>query len=276
MRIQFTKMHGLGNDFMVVNAINQQVELTPGKIQQLADRHFGIGFDQLLLVEASQRDAVDFRYRIFNADGSEVEQCGNGARCFARYVRDKGLTDKQGIVVETMKGLLTLHVEENDQITVNMGIPDFEPATIPFVADERSDHYLLHIVDQAIDIGVVALGNPHAVTLCDDIYEAAVNTLGPLIEKHERFPRRVNAGFLQIDSRNEAHVRVFERGAGETLACGSGACAAVVIGRLWNLLDESVQVHLPGGTLNIVWQGEGNPVMMSGPAETVYEGSIEL
>ncbi len=276
MTIQFTKMHGLGNDFIVIDAIKQQVELNPNKIKQLADRHFGIGFDQLLLVERAQSTDVDFRYRIFNADGGEVEQCGNGARCFAHYVTDKGLTNKKTFSVETMNGVLTLSLAENDQVTVNMGIPVFEPEKIPFSADKLADRYNLQPGGHAIVAGVVALGNPHAVMLVENISEAPVDTLGPEIESFEQFPQRMNAGFMQVISSSEINVRVFERGVGETLACGSGACAAVVIGRIWDLLDENVQVHLTGGTLNIEWKGEGAPVMMTGPAVTVYEGSIEL
>jgi len=276
MIVQFTKMQGLGNDFMVIDNIRHKVELNSSKIRQLADRHFGIGFDQLLLVEAAQSPDVDFRYRIFNADGSEVEQCGNGARCFARFVSEKGLTDKQTIRVETLKGILELQLANNDQVTVNMGVPVFEPERIPFLTNKTRDKYDIHPGGHSIVVGVVSMGNPHTVMLVEDIEDAPVTTLGPEIESYEQFPQRVNAGFMQVISPSEIKVRVYERGAGETLACGSGACAAVVIGRLWDLLNEKVQVQLTGGTLNIEWQGEGRPVMMTGPAETVYEGSISI
>lgn len=276
MRLDFTKMHGLGNDFVVINGLNQSIQLQRAQLQRLADRHLGVGCDQILLIEPAQQADVDFRYRIFNADGGEVEQCGNGARCFARYVHECGLTDKTSIRVETMKGILTLVLRADGQVTVDMGIPQFEPAAIPFEATLRANHYMLDINGQAFKIGAVSMGNPHAVMQVDNIEQAPVHTLGPLLEAHPAFPNRVNAGFLQIDSRSTAHIRVYERGAGETLACGSGACAAVVIGRLWGLLDESVHAHLLGGTLTISWQGEGQPVYMTGPAEFVFEGSIEL
>ncbi|MBI1424128.1 MAG: diaminopimelate epimerase [Gammaproteobacteria bacterium] len=276
MTLHFSKMHGLGNDFVVIDAISQPVALTADQIRQLADRHFGIGFDQLLLVETAQQSGADFRYRIFNADGGEVEQCGNGARCFARFVRAKGLTDKDRIAVETMKGILILSIQADQQVTVNMGIPDFIPAHIPFEVPARAAHYDLDVDNQTLRIGAVSMGNPHAVTQVDDIQHAPVTSLGPLIERHPAFPRRVNAGFMQIESPTAIAVRVYERGAGETLACGSGACAAMVVGRHWGLLEETVHVHLTGGTLIISWQGEGQPVMMTGPAEFVFEGSIEL
>jgi len=276
MQTKFTKMHGLGNDFMVIDMTSQKFELNANKIRQLADRHFGVGFDQLLLVESTQNADVDFRYRIFNADGGEVEQCGNGARCFARFVTEKGLTNKNPIKVETMNGVLELQLTETDQVTVNMGAPVFDPKKIPFVTSAVAERYNLQPGGHAIVVGVVALGNPHAVMLVENIEDAPVENLGPAIEAYEQFPQRVNAGFMQVVSPSEIKVRVYERGAGETLACGSGACAAVVIGRRWNLLAENVQVHLSGGTLNIEWQGEGAPVMMTGPAKTVFEGSIEL
>lgn len=276
MSLRFTKMHGLGNDFVVIDAIHQSVMLNSEQIRQLANRNFGIGCDQLLLVEKAHHKGADFRYRIFNADGGEVEQCGNGARCFARYVRAKGLTDKDQITVETMKGLLVLTIQPDQQVTVNMGIPNFVPIDIPFTVTQQAQRYPLTVGNQTISIGAVSMGNPHAVTLVDDVSKAPVHELGPLVESHPAFPRRVNAGFMQVDSRNAIHVRVYERGAGETLACGSGACAAMVIGRLWGLLDETVHVHLTGGTLIISWSGEGQPVMMTGPAEFVFEGTIEL
>lgn len=276
MSLRFTKMHGLGNDFVVIDAINQSVTLNSEQIRQLANRNFGIGCDQLLLVEKAHHKDADFRYRIFNADGGEVEQCGNGARCFARFVREKGLTDKDQITVETMKGLLVLNIQPDQQVTVNMGIPNFVPAEIPFTVTQQAQRYPLTVGEQTISIGAVSMGNPHAVTLVDDVSKAPVHELGPQVEHHPAFPKRVNAGFMQVDSRNAIHVRVYERGAGETLACGSGACAAMVIGRLWGLLDETVHVHLTGGTLIISWSGEGQPVMMTGPAEFVFEGTIEL
>jgi diaminopimelate epimerase len=276
MTIQFTKMHGLGNDFVVIDAIHQRVALTTAQIRHIANRNFGIGCDQLLLVEKTQSAQADFRYRIFNSDGGEVEQCGNGARCFARYVRAKGLTDKSEITVETMKGLLVLTIRPDEQVTVNMGIPNFTPSEIPFIAPAQAQEYTLHVGNQTLRIGVVSLGNPHAVSQVTDIHNAPVATLGPLIEQHTDFPQRVNAGFMQVESPSAISVRVYERGAGETLACGSGACAAVVIGRLWGLLEETVHVRLTGGTLIISWPGEGQPVMMTGPAEFVFEGSIEL
>ena len=276
MAIQFTKMHGLGNDFVVLDAIHQPVVLTPAQLRHLADRHFGIGCDQILLVENSQHAQADFRYRIFNSDGGEVEQCGNGARCFARYVRAKGLTDKTEITVETMKGLLVLNIRPDEQVTVNMGVPNFTLAEIPFITAAQALHYDLRVGTETIRIGAVSMGNPHAVTQVDDIHTAPVATLGPLLEQHPAFPNRVNAGFMQVESPTDIAVRVYERGAGETLACGSGACAAVVIGRVWGLLEETVHVRLTGGTLIISWPGEGQPVMMTGPAEFVFEGSIEL
>jgi len=276
MNLQFTKMHGLGNDFVVIDAIHQRVALAPEQIRQLADRHFGVGCDQILIVETAQAPEADFRYRIYNADGGEVEQCGNGARCFARFVRAKGLTDKDVITVETLKGLLVLSIHTDDQVTVNMGIPNFTPAQIPFNTANQALDYALTIGTDTIRIGAVSLGNPHAVTRVEDIQTAPVSTWGPLIEQHPAFPQRVNAGFMQVDSATSIAVRVFERGAGETLACGSGACAAMVVGRLWGLLEETVHVRLTGGTLIISWPGEGQPVMMTGPAEFVFEGSIEL
>ncbi|MEJ2440922.1 MAG: diaminopimelate epimerase [Gammaproteobacteria bacterium] len=276
MKLPFTKMHGLGNDFVVLDGTREPINLTREQIRQLADRHFGIGCDQLLLVEPAQQAQADFRYRIFNSDGGEVEQCGNGARCFARFVRGKGLTDKREITVETLKGLLVLKVADNEDVTVNMGIPRFKPEEIPFAAAQQATEYDLKVGGEHLRIGAVSLGNPHAVTRVENIERAPVAVLGPQIEQHSAFPRRVNAGFMQVESRTAIAVRVYERGAGETLACGSGACAAMVIGRLWGLLEETVHVRLTGGTLIISWPGEGQPVMMTGPAEFVFEGSIEL
>lgn len=276
MKLAFTKMHGLGNDFVVIDGTREPVQLSREQIRRIADRHFGVGCDQLLMVEAAQDSKADFRYRIFNSDGGEVEQCGNGARCFARFVRAKGLTDKREITVETVKGLLVLSVADNESVTVNMGIPRFVPEAIPFDTAQQAPEYTLALDSTHLSIGAVSLGNPHAVTRVDDIDTAPVASLGPRIEHHPAFPERVNAGFMQVISRTEIAVRVYERGAGETLACGSGACAAMVIGRLWGLLEETVHVRLTGGTLIISWQGEGQPVMMTGPAEFVFEGNIEL
>lgn len=276
MKIRFTKMHGLGNDFVVIDAINQQVALSHEQIHSLADRHRGIGFDQLLLVEPAKNAQVQFTYRIFNADGGEVEQCGNGARCFARFVHDQGLSHTNPIAVATNTGNITLNLQDDGQVTVNMGIPIFAPAKIPFVAEYEAAHYPLQIDRQTVEVGVVSMGNPHAVLQVDDIQTAPVTLLGPRIESHPRFPKRVNAGFMQVIDRNLIKVRVFERGVGETQACGTGACAAMVMGRHWNLLDENVQVLLTGGTLNIEWKGVGEPVYMTGPTQTVFEGTIEL
>ena len=276
MIINFTKMHGLGNDFMVIDAINQQLELTAPIIQQLADRRFGIGFDQLLLVEKPRTDAAEFLYRIYNADGSEVEQCGNGARCFARFVTEKGLTTSKVIPVETSSGLIKLDVLENDLVEVDMGAPVFEPSALPFTADEAADVYTLDVDGETIELGAVSMGNPHAVVRVNDIDNAPVEQLGPLLESHSRFPNRVNVGFMQVLDRGHIKLRVFERGAGETLACGTGACAAVVSGIQRGWLDQEVEVSLAGGQLNIHWQGNGSPVLMTGSATTVYEGQIAL
>lgn len=276
MLINFTKMHGLGNDFMVIDAINQSIKLTTEQIRYLSDRRFGIGFDQLLLVERPQSKEVAFRYRIFNADGSEVEQCGNGARCFARFVTNKGLTQKSEIPVETEGGNIVLRIQKDGQITVNMGIPRLEPKDLPFKAEKRQPVHELHVDGEEIPITVVSMGNPHAVTIISDVVTAPVSWLGPKIEKHDLFPNRVNAGFMEIVKRDHVRLRVYERGTGETLACGTGACAAVAAGRVLDKLDSNVCVSLPGGDLQIEWQGEGTPVFMTGPAEEVYEGQIEL
>ncbi|OPX55729.1 diaminopimelate epimerase [Oceanospirillum multiglobuliferum] len=276
MLLKFTKMHGLGNDFMVVDLVSQRAKLFPDQVRALADRNFGIGFDQLLVVEAPNNPEMDFCYRIFNADGSEVEQCGNGARCFARFVYDKHLTNKQIIKVETAGGNIELRLTEDGGVTVDMGAPKLVPEQIPFQAPEQADSYSLEVDGQTYQIGAVSMGNPHAVLVVDDVDQAPVEQLGAKIEVHPRFPNRVNVGFMQIISRSEVRLRVFERGAGETLACGTGACAAVVAGRVQGLLDENVQVHLPGGTLKIHWQGKGQPVMMTGPATRVFEGQIYL
>jgi diaminopimelate epimerase len=276
MTLNFTKMHGLGNDFMVIDAINQQVSLSPQQIQLLANRRLGIGFDQLLLVEHTASAAADFRYRIYNADGSEVEQCGNGARCFMQFVHDQELTDKSVLQVETRGGPLRLSQQADGLISVDMGIPRLEPADIPFIAPGRSNSYTLDVQDQQLEIAAVSMGNPHAVLLVDDVETAAVASLGSAIESHPRFPQHVNAGFMQIEDAGCIHLRVYERGTGETFACGSGACAAVVAGRLWGRLSETVKVILKGGELVVSWAGEGHPVLMTGPATTVYQGRITL
>ncbi len=274
MLLPFTKMHGLGNDFVVFDAITHAVSLTSAQIRRIADRRFGVGCDQLLLVERP-RAGADFRYRIFNADGGEVEQCGNGARCFARFVRDRGLTAKDEIAVETLAGIIYPRIEPDGQVTVNMGVPRFEPAEVPFTAPSRQNVYDLEVDGAAVPVSVLSMGNPHAVQLVADVDLAPVATQGALIERHPRFPRRVNAGFMQIVDRGRIRLRVYERGAGETLACGTGACAAVVAGRQRGLLDATVEVSLPGGILRVAWEGEGQPVWMTGPATTVFEGTID-
>lgn len=274
MHFHFSKMHGLGNDFMVVDCITQNIFFSPDLIRRLADRHTGVGFDQLLVVEAPYDPETDFHYRIFNADGSEVEQCGNGARCFARFVRMKGLTNRYSIRVSTKKGKMVLKVEDNDLVTVNMGEPIFEPAKIPFKAKQTEKTYILRAADQTLFCGAVSMGNPHVVTTVDDIDTTDVDTLGPQLESHERFPERANAGFMQIVNRNEVRLRVYERGAGETQACGSGACGAVAVGIVQGSLDEKVTVHLPGGDLMIQWQGPGHPLFMTGPVAHVFDGQL--
>ena len=276
MRLRFSKMHGLGNDFMVIDGVSQKVRLSPEKIRQLADRHFGIGFDQLLVVEAPESPDVDFRYRIFNSDGGEVENCGNGARCFAVFVRDRKLTGKNLITVETAGGIMTLQITENGEVCVNMGVPRLVPAEIPFDAETQSVTYSLAVDSTALEISAVSMGNPHAITLVDDVATAPVAQLGPLVERHNRFPQRVNAGFMQVVSSDEINLRVFERGVGETLACGTGACAAVVAGNLRQLIGNNVKVNLPGGSLRISWAGPGEPVMMTGPATTVFHGQVKI
>ena len=276
MRLEFIKMQGLGNDFVVIDAIRQKVHLTPEKIRFLADRHFGVGCDQVLLVESAHQAHADFRYRIFNADGSEVAQCGNGARCFARFVRDQGLCEKDEIQVDTDAGRLVLRHSDADQITVNMGVPRHAPAEIPLQAEEERYRYPIEIDGRTWSFGAVSMGNPHAVLLVDDVDFAPVDVLGPRLESHAVFPERVNVGFMQVMDAHNARLRVFERGSGETLACGSGACAAVVVGIEQGLLLSPVKVELPGGTLSIAWQGRGFPVFMTGPAVKVFEGAIDL
>jgi diaminopimelate epimerase len=275
-RLRFTKMHGLGNDFVVFDGINQTVALTPEQCRRIADRHFGVGCDQILLVEQPSRDDVDFRYRIFNADGGEVEQCGNGARCFVRFVHDKGLTAKSAIRVETASGVIEPRLLGNGQVTVNMGAPRFAPADIPFVAEAEALTYPLKVGQHVIEIAVVSMGNPHAVLRVNDLDSAPVDILGAAIESHARFPQRVNAGFMQVLTPHDVRLRVYERGAGETLACGTGACAAAVAGIRQGWLQSPVSVHTKGGDLIIEWAGMGHSVLMTGPAVTVFEGELEL
>ncbi|HJW80685.1 MAG TPA: diaminopimelate epimerase [Acidiferrobacterales bacterium] len=274
--LRFTKMHGLGNDFVMIDAISQTVALSPEQVRRLADRRFGVGCDQVLIVERPTRSDVDFRYRIFNADGGEVEQCGNGARCFARFVRDQGLTAKDELAVETLAGVIHPKIEPDGTVTVNMGVPCFEPRAVPFEASARLPVYDLDVDGAAVPVTVLSMGNPHAVQVVANVERAPVTTQGPKIEHHPRFPKRVNAGYMQVLDRGHIHVRVWERGAGETLACGTGACAAVVTGRLRGLLDENVAVRVRGGTLQVSWRGEGEPVWMTGPAVRVFEGEIDL
>lgn len=283
-QLAFTKMQGLGNDFMVVNAIDAPFDFASEQIQQWSDRHFGIGFDQLLVVEKPTQQNVDFRYRIFNADGSEVQQCGNGARCFARFVFDKGLTQKTQITVETASGIIVLYIDERGEksgeaggVRVNMGVPNFAPSALPFDAADQACRYSIDVDQNLVEIGAVSMGNPHAVLLVDEIAAAPVESYGPLLESHSRFPERVNVGFAQVISKSEVALRVYERGAAETLACGTGACAAMVVLRHWQLVDEQVTVHLPGGDLVIQWDGQhDSPVWMTGPAVTVFEGQVAV
>ncbi len=276
MKLKFSKMHGLGNDFVVIDAIRQPVEITPALARQMGDRRFGIGCDQLLVVEPAQQAGVDFRYRIFNNDGSEVEQCGNGARCFARFVFDQGLTTKTSIRVETRAGVIEPRLAANGMVTVDMGVPIFEPAHIPFESDSDAAEQPLDVAGVSVSISAVSMGNPHAVQVVSDVDAAPVGVVGPLIEQHPRFPARVNAGFMQIVDRQQIRLRVYERGAGETLACGTGACAAVVAGIRRGLLSSPVQVRTRGGELLIAWGGPGSPVLMTGPAVTVFEGTIDI
>lgn len=276
MLLRFTKMHGLGNDFMVIDMVTQHTQLTPKLIRQWSDRHLGVGFDQLLVVEPPGDPEVDFRYRIFNADGSEVEQCGNGARCFARFVQDKRLTAKSQIEVETASGRITLHVHADGQVRVNMGVPRLLSEQVPFEAASEAVVYPLDAGGQQLEVSVVSMGNPHCVTVVENLDEYPVARLGPLIESHPRFAQRVNAGFLQIIDQHHARLRVYERGAGETQACGTGACAAAVTGIRRGLLRSPVQIDLPGGALKIEWAGDSQPVMMTGPASRVYEGHIRV
>lgn len=276
MKLAFSKMHGLGNDFVVLDGVRQSVNLTPAQIRFLADRHLGVGCDQLLLVERASDPAVDFRYRIFNADGGEVEQCGNGARCFARFVREQGLTDKTAIRVETNTGQIVLYVQADGQVTVDMGQPRFEPLDIPFHAPARATHYTVTVAGQDYTLGAVSMGNPHAVLVVDNVDTAPVATLGAQLERHPQFPARVNVGFMQVLNPEHIRLRVFERGVGETRACGTGACAAVAVGRVQGLLASAVQVDLPGGSLHITWSNATDAVAMTGPATHVFAGEIAL
>jgi diaminopimelate epimerase len=276
MLINFSKMHGLGNDFIVIDNVTQNVFLSNEQIKQLADRNFGIGFDQVLIVEPPYDPDLDFHYRIFNADGSEVGQCGNGARCFAKFVRLKGLTNKHKIKVSTQSGKMTLFIERDGNVSVNMPVPQFEPAKIPFTAQKVEGTYILRSDDETVLCGVVSMGNPHCVLTVDNVKEAPVDQLGKALSLHERFPQQANISFMEVVSAEYIKLRVYERGAAETLACGSGACAAVVVGQIQNKLNRQVLVDLPGGQLKIFWKGPGNSVKMTGPAVHVFDGQINL
>lgn len=276
MKLHFTKMHGAGNDFVVVDALRQPFSPSPELLQRLADRRFGVGCDQILVIEPPSSADVDFDYRIYNADGSEVGQCGNGSRALARYVREHGLSDKPAIRVRTQTSVLELRHVGGDRYRVDMGVPRLEPREVPFAAAVRAPRYTLTLENgEPLEIGVAGMGNPHAVILVDDVDAAPVGALGPALQRHPAFPESVNVGFLQVVDAAHARLRVYERGAGETLACGSGACAAVVVGRLWGQLGPRVDVQVRGGRLTIEWTGEGQPVLMTGPAQTVFEGEIE-
>ena len=276
MRLRFTKMQGSGNDFIVIDATRTPIALAPAQVRRLADRRFGVGCDQVLLVEPPRSPEMDFYYRIFNADGGEVENCGNGARCFARFVRDRGLTERREIRVGTMAGIIVPRILADGRVCVDMGVPQFEPAYIPFIAERRALVYELEVNGAQRTISAVALGNPHAVQVVDDVERAPVAQEGPLIERHPRFPQRVNAGYMQVLDRHTVKLRVYERGAGETLACGTGACAAAVSGIARGLMQTPVCVETRGGTLEVAWSGESSRVLMSGPAAHVFEGDIEL
>ena len=275
MKLKFTKMHGLGNDFVVLDATRAPIALTREELRRIADRHFGIGCDQILQVEKPREPGTDFYYRIFNADGGEVEQCGNGARCFVRYVRDHGLSGKSEIRVGTLSGVIAPRLEADGQVSVDMGVPQFEPSRIPFQAERRALTYALEIGAKSVVISALSMGNPHAVQVAHDVDSAPVQTEGAAIEAHPRFPQRANAGYMQVLSRNHVKLRVYERGAGETLACGTGACAAAVAGIQRGLIDQRVTVTTRGGDLGISWEGDGKPVLMTGPAVTVFEGEME-
>lgn len=275
--LRFTKMHGIGNDFVLIDAVSQRVQLRPRDIRRLADRHLGVGCDQVLVAEPPERPDVDFFYRIYNPDGSEAEQCGNGARCFARFVRHRKLTTRSHIRVQTLSGISELHVLDGQQVRVNMGQPVLAPPAIPLRRSEQAVDYAIEIDGRALSVGAVSMGNPHAVLrVDDDLDHFPVERLGPLLHSHPDFPKRCNAGFMQVVDAGNLRLRVYERGAGETLACGSGACAAVVYGRLQQWVDSAVTVQLPGGKLVIEWEGEGHPVWLTGPTAIAFEGSIRL
>jgi diaminopimelate epimerase len=276
MWLKFNKMHGLGNDFIVIDSVTSKINLSPAQIRKLADRHFGIGFDQLLIIDAPSSPDVDFNYRIFNSDGSEVEQCGNGARCFAKYVHDRKLSARNPIRVQTLSGRYEIGINADNTYSVDMGVPQFAPSQIPFTAESEQATYTLEVDGQSLEMSVLSMGNPHAVLVVDDTETAPVNSLGPILESHPSFPNRANIGFMQLLGRNEINLRVYERGAGETLACGSGACAAVVAGIRLGKLDNEVNVNLPGGSLKIYWPGEGQSVILSGPAKTVFHGQVRI
>lgn len=276
MKLSFTKMHGAGNDFVVIDATRAPFRPTPALLQKLTDRRFGVGCDQVLVIEAPTAPDIDFNYRIFNADGSEVGQCGNGSRALARFVRERGLSDKDSIRVRTSTSTLELRQLPDGRVRVNMGVPRLAPAQVPFTgAAAQAPLYRLELDGQPLEFGAVSMGNPHAVLEVPDVDAAPVGELGPRLQRHRAFPEQVNVGFLQIQGRDHVRLRVYERGAGETLACGSGACAAVVAGRLWDRLGEKVDVEVRGGMLTIEWAGEGQPVYMTGPAETVFTGELE-
>lgn len=274
--LRFTKMHGLGNDFVVLDGVSRRIELSSAQRRLLADRKFGVGCDQILLLEPSPSSGSDFSYRIFNADGSEVEQCGNGARCVARFARDAGLTAKDKIRFATLGGVIEAKLEPDGQVTVNMGVPGFEPREVPFLTETAKPTYAIPVGGKMREFSVLSIGNPHAVQLVPDVERAPVTEEGPLVEKHPLFPNGVNAGFLEIVDRSHAKLRVFERGAGETLACGTGACAAAVAGIELGLLDRVVAMHTRGGELTVRWDGRGEPVWLTGPAVTVFRGEIEI
>lgn len=276
MRLRFTKMQGIGNDFVMIDAISQKINITSDDVRKLADRHFGVGCDQVLVVEVPRNPDMDFRYRIFNNDGSEVENCGNGARCFAVFVRQRSLTTKDTINVETLGGPITLTIAGENLVRVDMGVPQLEPALIPFEFEQRQLTYPLPVKKHSFEISAISMGNPHAVMVVDDVEQFPVHKFGPLIEAHRQFPKKVNAGFMEIISTKEIKLRVYERGVGETIACGTGACAAAVAGISRGLLEPQVLVNLRGGQLEITWEGEGKPVIMTGPAKTVFHGQIRI
>ncbi|MFT7267336.1 MAG: diaminopimelate epimerase [Porticoccus sp.] len=276
MFLKFTKMHGLGNDFVVIDAISQHITITPEIAKKLGDRHFGVGCDQILVIEPPSQPNIDFRYRIFNNDGTEVEQCGNGARCFAKFVHSRKLTGKNSILVETASGIIELKIQSDQTVEVNMGLPLLDPKDIPFIAEQQQTLYEISTENLKLLISAVSIGNPHAVLRVDDVCSASVQSLGQAIGSHSLFPKQANVGFMQVVNSHEINLRVYERGAGETLACGSGACAAVVAGQLQGLLESPVTVNLTGGSLTIEWLGDGHPVIMTGPANSVYQGQIDV